>query len=278
MSGAAHLVNIMRREAIRADRMRDPPPQYGLISAYDPDLYAVKVRLMPEDIETQWMPMLTLHIGDEYGVLFGPEIDDQVLVGFRDGDKDDPFIVCRVHSDEQKPPKVEPGEMLLMHKSKGYVKIDKNNTITTKHKKGHLIVMEHDENADVAKITTSLQVSPTSVHKMVFEAAPDKSLVTLEHAAGHRVAMDPTQVALVNADGSNFRLEGGGVASIKAAKILLDGQIVMGGRDKDKMVHRKGDYDSGGFAAVEGDPNVWTGKPGGSGPPLPGEPDPPLTS
>jgi len=145
MMGAAYITNLIRREIDRALNAR-PVPQWGLVKSYDPDKYAVKVELQPEEILTEWMPLPVEHVGNGYGLLMAPELEDLVLVGFTDGDRNAPFIMKRAHNDEQKPPKVEAGEMVLMHKSKGYIKMDKDNVLTVKHGNGkeHAFVMRDD--------------------------------------------------------------------------------------------------------------------------------------
>jgi len=148
MMGVAFITNLIRREIDRALHAR-PVPQWGLVKSYDPDTYSVKVELQPEEAMTEWMPLPVEHAGNGYGLLMAPEIDDLVLVGFTDGDRNAPFVMARAHNDEQKPPKVEAGEMVLMHKSKGYVKFDKDDTVTIKQKKGHAFVMR-DETVEMS--------------------------------------------------------------------------------------------------------------------------------
>lgn len=145
MQGMAQILNLVRREI---DRVLNgmPHPQWGIVTSYNENTYSVKVRLQPDDIETEWMPLPVEHVGNGYGLLMAPEIDDLVLVGYTDGSRDAPYIIARAHNDEQKPPKVEAGEMVLMHKSKGYIKIDKDNVLVVKHgnDKEHAFVMRDD--------------------------------------------------------------------------------------------------------------------------------------
>lgn len=275
----AFLANLMRRESLRASQSIKAVTQAGLISAYDPDKYAVKVRLMPEDIETAWIPMLVEHVGNEFGVLIGPEIDDQVLIGFADGDRDAPYIIARLHSDEDKPPRVEAGEILVMHKSKGFVKIDKKETITVQHKKKHRTIISDEDG--VAKVTTFLATNDDGDqgHSMVLENDGSEPKVSLTHVAGHTLAMDNTRCSLKNKDGSLFTFEGGGVATLQAKTINLDGEVTLGGRKdtRTKPVARRDDATQLGDKIADGDSNVWVGTPSGSATsPDPAPPDPPL--
>ena len=128
MSGFEELHNIVRREVHRVMAKR-AKPRYGLVTAYDPDTYAVKVMLQPEEIETEWIPISAEHIGNGFGMVYGPEINDQVKIGFQEDDPSSPIVVGRVHSDDDKPPKAEAGEMVMRRKDGSQVKMDKNGTV-----------------------------------------------------------------------------------------------------------------------------------------------------
>ena len=123
------LINLIRREAGRLDNARSMP-RYGLISSYDPKRHAVKVKLQPEGIETGWVPMASSHIGNGFGVAVGPNIDDQVVVGFMEGDIDQPFIMGRMFSDKDNPPEAKSGEVVIKHQSGTTITIDKAGALT----------------------------------------------------------------------------------------------------------------------------------------------------
>lgn len=97
-------------------------PRLGLVSSYDPDAYAVKVKLQPEDVETGWLPITTLMAGNGWGVYFGPSIGDQASVAFQEGDRETGWCTGFLPSDEDRPPRVESGEMHLVHSSGDYIK------------------------------------------------------------------------------------------------------------------------------------------------------------
>lgn len=93
--------------------------RHGLVTSYDPDKHLAKVTFQPEGQESGWLPIETGHIGDGYGIATGlqpgdgKEKGDQVIIRFQEGDFESGKIVQRVHSDDQKPPKVESGEMVI---------------------------------------------------------------------------------------------------------------------------------------------------------------------
>jgi uncharacterized protein involved in type VI secretion and phage assembly len=93
--------------------------RHALVTSYDPDKHLAKVTYQPEGQESGWLPIETGHIGDGYGIATGlqpgdgKEKGDQVIVRFQEGDFESGKIVQRVHSDDQKPPKVESGETVI---------------------------------------------------------------------------------------------------------------------------------------------------------------------
>lgn len=98
--------------------------RHGIVTSYDPDKHLGKVTLMPEGQETGWLPIETSAIGNGYGMAMGlqpgdgKKSGDQVIVRFHGGDLESGKIVQRVHSDGDKPPKVESGEMVIWAKFK----------------------------------------------------------------------------------------------------------------------------------------------------------------
>lgn len=94
------------------------PPKLGLVSSFDgrPGGYAVKVRLQPEDIETGWLPIVTLLAGQSWGIYAGPSVGDQAVVLFQEGDATSGICVGFLPSADDPPPAVESGEIHLVAK------------------------------------------------------------------------------------------------------------------------------------------------------------------
>ena len=98
--------------------------RHAIVTSYDPERYLAKVMLMPEGQETGWLPIETGHIGNNYGFAVGLQpgdgktTGDQVIVRFQEGDLESGKIVQRVHSDDDKPPTVQSGEMVMWAKFK----------------------------------------------------------------------------------------------------------------------------------------------------------------
>lgn len=93
--------------------------RHGLVTSYDPEKHLAKVMFQPEQQESGWLPIETGHIGAGYGIAIGlqpgdgKKTGDQVVVRFQEGDFEGGKIVQRVHSDDQKPPVVQSGEIVV---------------------------------------------------------------------------------------------------------------------------------------------------------------------
>lgn len=104
-------------------------PRSGLVSSYDPARYAVKVRLMPEDVETGWLQLAAGWVGNGWGMFAPPSIGDQVAVLFFQGSYEAGYAVCRFFNDVDVPLAVASGEFWLVHQAGGFVKLHNDGSI-----------------------------------------------------------------------------------------------------------------------------------------------------
>lgn len=83
-------------------------PVIGLVSNMkDPDgLGRIKVKFPTEgdNVESEWARVATLAAGNQRGVMFMPQLNDEVLVMFERGDARRPFIVGFLWNGKDKPP------------------------------------------------------------------------------------------------------------------------------------------------------------------------------
>ncbi|MCC3246664.1 phage baseplate assembly protein V [Methylocystis sp. WRRC1] len=143
--------------------------RYGIVTSYDPKKHAAKVKIQPSGQETGWIPIHAHHIGDGWGILVGLSPGDQVRLGYSGGDFEVAEIISRVHSDEDKPPQVESGEILLKHTEAGSFKFDKdknmvwtgaNGQVVTTDKKGNMsLSLKVQNNQDADKDSPTFSVS-----------------------------------------------------------------------------------------------------------------------
>ena len=96
--------------------------QIGIVTALqdDPDgedRIKVRLPLVSDSEEGVWARLATLDAGDERGTFFRPEIDDEVVVGFLDGDPRFPVVLGQCHSSAKPAPEAAKDDNHV----KGYV-------------------------------------------------------------------------------------------------------------------------------------------------------------
>lgn len=112
----------------------------GIVSRNDdPDgLGRLKVRLptLGSGLESAWAPLASFWAGKQSGAFFLPELNDEVLVVFRDGNIDEPYVIGSVWNGSDKPPvakqqqrfvrefRTRSGSTIRFDESKGAEKIE----------------------------------------------------------------------------------------------------------------------------------------------------------
>lgn len=109
-------------------------PRFGLVASVDPASYTARVRLMPEDVLSGWLPILSLWIGAGWGLAVPPSPGDQVLVLAQEGDGEQGVILGGAFSGPQPPPSVDgtnapSGELWLVHRSGSYLRLRNDGSI-----------------------------------------------------------------------------------------------------------------------------------------------------
>lgn len=110
----------------------------GLISSVDQKAYVAKVRLMPWDIETGWLPIGTLAAGNGWGIFHLPPDDTEVTVDFINGDVNNGRIRCCYSNRLDPPPQdLEQGEFLVRHMDGSFLRF-RNGGDVEMHVHGNL--------------------------------------------------------------------------------------------------------------------------------------------
>jgi hypothetical protein len=93
---------------------------------------------MPSGQTSGWLPIETGHIGNGYGIAVGliagdgEKTGDHVKVSYNQDDFEGGKISARVHSDVDKPPMVESGEMVMWTQWGQQIRFNKDGSITFK--------------------------------------------------------------------------------------------------------------------------------------------------
>lgn len=128
----AEFWNYVRLQVHRVIRAEISRNSVGIVTGWDPDKHLAKVKIQPFGNETGWIPVSAHHVGNGYGVMVGLSNGDQVEIGYQEGDPNTPRVIGRYHSDKDKPPRVESGEILIKHKSGSSFFLDKNGDVHIK--------------------------------------------------------------------------------------------------------------------------------------------------
>lgn len=157
--------------------------RYGVVTSYDPEKHAAKVKIQPSGQETGWIPIHAHHVGNGWGVMVGLQVGDQVKLSHQEGDFEVAEVTNRVHSDEDKPPKVESGEILFKHKDGGSIKFDKDKNITWAGANGQVIKTDKDGNCDVT-LKTSTNSSASKKGRFTVDVDDGKHAITIDPQNG----------------------------------------------------------------------------------------------
>ena len=142
----------------------------GEVTSYDKKAHAVKLKIQPEGHETGWVPLNVIGVGNKWGVVIGAEVGDQYEADFQEGDFEVGRITARVHSDEQKPPEVESGEIAHVTHF--------NHQILMK-KDGSISIVTNDKDVAQQNQNTSPQIGVSASHG------------SGSSATNHQIVMDP---------------------------------------------------------------------------------------
>ncbi len=137
------LMNAMTRNATQA-QVGNSAPRQGIITAYDPVAYAVKVQIQPTGEETGWIPLSTDWVGNGWGLAAGPMIGAVVGVSFDSGLMGAGSITGQYYNDEDRCPGPPSGEFWLVHKDGAYIKLTNDKKVTIVDGSGSSLVMNGD--------------------------------------------------------------------------------------------------------------------------------------
>lgn len=107
----------------------------GIVTSYDPKAYAVKVKIMPEEIETGWLKIMALQVGPGagFGIYAAPDINVQAVVIHQEGDHNSGFVTGFLNDDSEDTsppdPGVPAGEIHVLHKSGSFLKFTKDGKV-----------------------------------------------------------------------------------------------------------------------------------------------------
>jgi uncharacterized protein involved in type VI secretion and phage assembly len=208
----------------------------GVVTSLDdPDkLGRVQVRLphLGEDMQLGWAKLASPMAGAERGMVFRPEPEDEVLVGFEYDDPRRPYVLGGLWSSVDKPP-ADDGDT------------PKNNWRFIRSRSGHLFKFDDTEGGerielvdkdgqlslviDTAGGAIELAQEKTGTSKITFDANSGDITVS---APGHKVRVEARDIEAeasgnVSVKGTQVSVEATGSMTLKAGgQLVIQGALV----------------------------------------------------
>jgi hypothetical protein len=103
--------------------------RFGLVSSFDPNAYAVRVLIQPENVLSGWLPIVSSWVGAGWGMAAPLTPGTQVLVLAQEGDAEHGVVLGAVWSAVDAPMPAPAGELWMRHQSGSFVKLLNDGTI-----------------------------------------------------------------------------------------------------------------------------------------------------
>lgn len=171
----------------------------------DPDeLGRIKVQYPWSDDESYWARIATLMAGDNSGSYFIPEVDEEVLVAFVNGDIQSPIVIGSLWNQSDVPP--------------GNNSDGENNIRKIRSRNGHEIVFDDSERGE------KIEINSSGGHKIIFDDTAGDQTIKIEDSSGNGILMEANKITLK----SNMELSiEAPVIDIKADNLLtLQGALI----------------------------------------------------
>lgn len=207
------------------------------------DLGRVKLRFpwRDADDESHWARIATEMAGTEYGTYFLPEIDDEVLVAFENGDVHRPFVIGALWNGTQKPPQTNDD--------------GKNDIREIRSRSDHTIAFDDADDGSITIRTTDgneivIDDSGTSETIRICDEKADNS-ITLDSESGTVEINAKSELSLsastISLDGNSIELSG-----TKGLTISGNGPIDVDSKAKLSLSGSMIDIDGTGMVKIKG--------------------------
>lgn len=99
--------------------------RYAIVSEVRTDDFKIRVKLLPEGVETNWLRIYWLNAGEHYATGSLPEVDSEVVVMFMEGHPEDGFVLSGgfKYDEDTWPGKTE-HSYDIMDKTGNHIKLD----------------------------------------------------------------------------------------------------------------------------------------------------------
>lgn len=185
------------------------------------------------DDESYWARIATDMTGDEYGTYYLPEIEDEVLVGFENGDIHNPIVIGSLWSGNRPPPEQNNGDNDI-------------RTITTRS--GHKIEFDDNDQDGAVRIQTD------AGHEIVLDDESGSESVKVEDKSGNVLEMDSVNNSVSISANQELSLEAPTIELSADAEVNIEsnGSVAISG-DAQAEVSSKGqlNLESNGLMGID---------------------------
>lgn len=184
----------------------------------DPDNYGrikLKFPWFSDEDESEWARVASLMAGENRGVMFLPEVDDEVLVAFEQGDFRRPYVIGALWNGVD----VLPEE---------FENDGKNNIRFIKSRSGHIIKLDDTDGSEKIEI-----IDKTGLNSFVIDTAENTITITVDkdiklEAPQGKISLNAQDIEITSSaatkveSGADLDLKASGNANVEGAAINLN--------------------------------------------------------
>jgi len=175
----------------------------------------VKFPWFSENDESEWARVATLMGGKDRGTLFLPEVDDEVVVAFEQGDMRRPYIVGALWNGVDTPPKE-------------FTNDGKNNLRLIKSRSGHLIKLDDTDGGEKIEV-----IDKSGKNSIVIDAKENTITITADKdivlkAPQGKISLESKEIELKSSAaakveaGSEMTLKASATMTVKGATVNIN--------------------------------------------------------
>src|SRR5438128_86054 len=181
------------------------------------DLGRVRVKFpwFSKDDESQWARIATLMGGKDRGTFFLPEVNDEVLVAFAQGDMRRPYIIGALWNGVDTPPKEFSND-------------GKNNLRLIKSRSGHLIKLDDTDGSEKIEV-----IDKSGKNSIVIDTKQNTITITADKdillkAPQGKISLDGKELEIKSSAaakveaGSEMNLKASGTMTVKGATVNIN--------------------------------------------------------
>ena len=180
----------------------------------DPEgLGRVKVKFpwLSDEDESEWARVATPMAGNDRGIYFLPEVDDEVLVVFEHGDVRFPYIIGALWNGKDKPPATNEN--------------GKNNLRVIKSRSGHVIRLNDEEGQETIEI-----IDKTANNSIVIDTATNTIAITTNgdiilSASQGKIELEAQNIEIKSSADTKVEADGG-MELTASSTMNLKGQTI----------------------------------------------------